>query len=140
LKAAIAAVHAGAAEAELTDWATIVKLYDRLLGWEPTPVVRLNRAVAVGLAQDPARGLALVDEPELAGALVGYHLYHSTRADLLRRAGRVDEAEEAYREARRLTNNAAEQNFLDRRLRELGQSRATGGGRREGPAPSTRGR
>jgi RNA polymerase sigma-70 factor (ECF subfamily) len=140
LKAAIAAVHAGAAEAELTDWATIVKLYDRLLGWEPTPVVRLNRAVAVGLAQDPARGLALVDDPELAGALVGYHLYHSTRADLLRRAGRVDEAEEAYREARRLTNNAAEQNFLDRRLRELGQSRATGGGRRAGSAPSTRGR
>ncbi len=127
LKAAIAAVHAVAAEADRTDWATIVKLYDRLLQWEPTAVVRLNRAVAVGLAQDPAEGLALVDEPELAGALAEYHLYHSTRADLLRRVGRVDEAEEAYRQARALTHNAAERTFLDRRLGELGTTTTAGG-------------
>jgi RNA polymerase sigma-70 factor (ECF subfamily) len=120
LKAAIAAVHAGARRAEVTDWTTIVRLYDRLLPWEPTPIVRLNRAVAVAMADGPATGLALLDDPALAGALADYHLYHSTRADLLRRAGRPDEAAVAYRQARHRTNNAAEHSFLDRRLRELG--------------------
>jgi RNA polymerase sigma-70 factor (ECF subfamily) len=72
------------------------------------------------MAGEPAHGLALLDEPALAGALVDYHLYHSTRADLLRRAGRPDEAAAAYREARCRTDNAAEQSFLDRRLTELG--------------------
>ena len=120
LKAAIAAVHAGAATAELTDWATIVRLYDRLLVWEPTPVVRLNRAVAVAMAEGPDSGLVLLDDPGLAEALDGYHLYHSTRADLLRRAGRHHDAALSYRLARRLTNNAAERTFLDRRLREVG--------------------
>ena len=99
VKAAIAGVHAGAARAEMTDWTTIVALYDRLLEWEPTPVVALNRAVAVAMAHEPAQGLALLDEPALAAALVDYHLYHSTRADLLRRAGRLDEAAAAYRPA-----------------------------------------
>jgi RNA polymerase sigma-70 factor (ECF subfamily) len=82
------------------------------------------------MAQEPARGLALLDEPELAEALVDYHLYHSTRADLLRRAGRPDEAVGAYRRARDQTNNAAEQAFLDRRLRELndGAAAAAAGG------------
>jgi RNA polymerase sigma-70 factor (ECF subfamily) len=120
LKAAIAAVHAGAVRAELTDWATIVRLYDHLLAWEPTPIVRLNRAVAVAMAGEPDAGLVLLADPALAEALDDYHLYHSTRADLLRRAGRHDDAAAAYRRARRLTNNAAEQTFLDRRLREVG--------------------
>jgi RNA polymerase sigma-70 factor (ECF subfamily) len=125
LKAAIAGVHAGAGQADLTDWATIVRLYNGLLEWEPTPIVRLNRAVAVGMAGDPADGLALLEDPELAEALSDYHLYHSTRADLLRRAGRPDEAGAVYRVARRRTGNAAEQSFIDRRLRELGDSDMT---------------
>ena len=124
LKAAIAAVHARARRADLTDWATIVRLYDHLLHWEPTPVVQLNRAVAVAMARGPAHGLALLDDPELAEVLVDYHLYHSTRADLLRRDGRADEAALAYRRARRQTNNVAEQTFLDRRLKELGETAA----------------
>ncbi|HXQ62160.1 MAG TPA: DUF6596 domain-containing protein [Acidimicrobiales bacterium] len=119
LKAAIAGVHAGARRAEETDWTTIVLLYDRLLEWEPTPVVRLNRAVAVAMAQGPADGLALLDDPEMAEALDDYHLYHSTRADLLRRAGRPEEAVAVYHDARRRTENAAERSFLDRRLEEL---------------------
>jgi len=122
LKAAIAGVHAGARRAEDTDWATIVKLYDRLLPWEPTAVVALNRAVAVAMAGEPVEGLALLDEPGLAGALVDYHLYHSTRADLLRRVGRLEEAVVAYGEARQRTKNGAERDFLDRRLVELGAS------------------
>jgi RNA polymerase sigma-70 factor (ECF subfamily) len=125
LKAAIAAVHAGARSADLTDWATIVRLYDNLLQWEPTPVVQLNRAVAVAMAQGPATGLALLDEPTLAGVLVDYHLYHSTRADLLRRDGRAREAAAAYQRARRQTNNIAEHSFLDRRLKELAESAET---------------
>jgi len=120
LKAAIAAVHTSTARADLTDWATIVRLYDRLLEWEPTAIVHLNRAVAVAMAREPAIGLALLDDPALAEALVDYHLYHSTRADLLRRAGRPGEAAVAYQRAREQTNNAAEHTFLDRRLRELG--------------------
>ncbi len=119
LKAAIAGVHAGAPRAELTDWTTIVRLYDRLLLWEPTPVVRLNRAVAVAMADGPAAGLALLEDPALAATLADYHLYHSTRADLLRRAGRPREAADAYLLARHRTNNTAEHVFLDRRLREL---------------------
>jgi len=105
--------------AEATDWATIVTLYDRLLEWEPTAVVALNRAVAVAMATGPTEGLALLDDPGLAGDLVDYHLYHSTRADLLRRAGRLEEAAVAYGEARQRTGNTAERSFLDRRLAEL---------------------
>jgi RNA polymerase sigma-70 factor (ECF subfamily) len=130
LKAAIAAVHSGAADAGRTDWATIVRLYDRLLEWEPSPVVQLNRAVAVAMADGPLDGLSLLDDPALAGALAGYHLFHSTRADLLRRAGRPEEAAAAYQAARERTNNAAEQSFLDRRLGEVAgaaESTATSG-------------
>ncbi len=119
VKAAISAVHVAAPRPELTDWATIVQLYDTLLGWEPTPVVRLNRAVAVAMDAGPAVGLGLVDDPELARPLVDYHLYHATRADLLRRMGRVDDAAAAYRLARTLTDNAAERRYLDRRLSTL---------------------
>ena len=119
LKAQIAAVHARTARAEDTDWAAIVACYDALLTVEPTPVVALNRAVAVAMAGVPADGLALLDDPELAGPLASYHLYHLTRADLLRREGRREEAAGAFREARRHTDNQAELAFVERRLREL---------------------
>jgi RNA polymerase sigma-70 factor (ECF subfamily) len=116
VKAAISAVHAAAPDAQSTDWGTIVRLYDSLLRWEPTPVVRLNRAVAVAMDARPADGLALVDHPDLALPLADYHLYHATRADLLRRMGRAAEAADAYRRARSLTDNAAEHRFIDDRL------------------------
>ena len=120
LKAAISAIHAVAPRPELTDWGSIVQLYDTLLTWEPSPVVRLNRAVAVAMDAGPGVGLALVDEPELAGPLADYHLYHATRADLLRRLGRSEEAVAAYRRARLLTDNAAEHRFIDQRLASVG--------------------
>jgi RNA polymerase sigma-70 factor (ECF subfamily) len=119
LKAAIGALHTGAPRASLTDWATIVLLYDRLLEWEPTPIVHLNRAVAVAMADAPAAGLAILDDADLSAELDDYHLFHSTRADLLRRTGRLDEAVIAYRLARELTDNAVEQSFLARRLDEI---------------------
>jgi RNA polymerase sigma-70 factor (ECF subfamily) len=121
LKASIAALHVAAPRPELTDWGAIVQLYDRLLAWEPTPVVRLNRAVAVAMADSPAAGLALVEEPGLAAQLDGYHLYAATRADLLRRSGRSEEAAEWYRRARGQTDNRAEHRFIDRRLKSLGE-------------------
>jgi RNA polymerase sigma-70 factor (ECF subfamily) len=119
LKAAIGALHTGAPSASLTDWATIVLLYDRLLEWEPTPIVHLNRAVAVAMADAPAAGLAILDDADLSAELDAYHLFHSTRADLLRRSGRLDEAASAYRRARSLTDNSVEQSFLARRLDEI---------------------
>jgi RNA polymerase sigma-70 factor, ECF subfamily len=119
IKASISAVHATAPRPDLTEWASIVRLYDALLAWEPSPVVRLNRAVAVAMADGPDRGLALVEEADLARELIDYHLYHATRADLLRRLGRREEAMAAYRRARQLTDNAAEHRFLDQRLGAL---------------------
>ncbi len=128
LKAAISALHVAAPRPDRTDWTAIVRLYDALLRWEPTAVVRLNRAVAVAMADSPSAGLALVDDLAMAGELAGYHLYQATRADLLRRSGRFDEAASAYRQARRQTNNAAEHRFIDRRLQALeGQPGARGG-------------
>ena len=122
LKASIAALHVAAPRSDLTDWAAIVRLYDRLLAWEPTTVVRLNRAVAVAMADSPAAGLALLDDPELAQGLTGYHLYAATRADLLRRSGRLDEAVVWYGRARDQTDNVAEHRFLDKRLEQLAAS------------------
>ena len=122
LKAAIGALHTGAPSAGLTDWATIVLLYDRLLEWEPTPIVHLNRAVAVAMADAPEAGLAILDDADLSAELDAYHLFHSTRADLLRRSDRLDEAAIAYRRARSLTDNTVEQSFLGRRLDELARS------------------
>ncbi len=119
LRASISAVHAAAPRADLTEWRSIVRLYDSLLAWEPTPVVRLNRAVAVAMADGPEAGLALVDLPDLARDLVEYHLYHVTRADLLRRLGRGDEAMAAYRRARQLTDNTAEHRFIDGRMQAI---------------------
>jgi RNA polymerase sigma-70 factor (ECF subfamily) len=120
VQAAIAACHAEATTAEDTDWAQIVLLYDELVGWAPRPVVRLNRAVAVAMADGPAAGLALVDQLEAEGPLAGYHLLHATRADLLRRLGRPAEAAAAYARALALTESDAERRFLERRLAEVG--------------------
>jgi RNA polymerase sigma-70 factor, ECF subfamily len=108
IQAAINAVHS---DPPPTDWAQIVALYDQLLAFTPTPVVALNRAVAVAEVQGPEAALALVDELDLGG----YHLYHAIRADLLRRLGRDEEAAAAYDAALALTGNAAERGFLARR-------------------------
>jgi RNA polymerase sigma-70 factor, ECF subfamily len=117
LQAAIAAVHGRAARQKDTDWRAIAALYDKLAALTPSPVVELNRAVAVAMAEGPARGLELVDALE---GLEHYRLLHSTRADLLRRLERRTEAMDAYRRALDLATNEAERAFLERRLREVG--------------------
>jgi RNA polymerase sigma-70 factor (ECF subfamily) len=118
LEAAIAALHAEAARAEETDWRQIAALYQRLAALHPSPVVALNRAVAVAVAEGPEAALPLVDA--LAEPLERYHLWHATRADLLRRIGRTDEAIAGYRQALALAQNEPERRFLARRLGELG--------------------
>jgi RNA polymerase sigma factor (sigma-70 family) len=119
LMAAIAAVHSAAPTWEQTDWGELVSLYDVLVGIWPSPVVALNRAVAVGLAEGPEAGLtaldALSDEPQL----VGYPYFAAARADLLRRLGRVPEARQAYEEALAFSENQVERTFLTGRLAEL---------------------
>ncbi|WP_377270175.1 RNA polymerase sigma factor [Peterkaempfera sp. SMS 1(5)a] len=119
VQAAIAACHATAARAADTDWPQIAALYGRLAVLAPSPVVELNRAVAVAMADGPAAGLALVGSLEASGALSGYHLLPATRADLLRRLGRAGEAADAYREALALTAAEAERRHLQRRLDEV---------------------
>ena len=119
LQAAIAAVHAEAASAAATDWREVVALYDLLLGIEPSPVVALNRAVAVAMRDGPAAGLALVDALLAEGGLAGYRLAHAARADLLRRLGRRQEARDAYATALAMTRQAADRRFLERRISEL---------------------
>lgn len=119
LQAAIVAVHAEVESAEQTDWAQIVRLYDVLRGLSPSPVVELNRAVAVAMRDGPASGLELVDELLARGELHDYHLSHAARADLLRRLGRITEAREAYRAALQLVRLEPERRFLQRRLEEL---------------------
>jgi RNA polymerase sigma-70 factor (ECF subfamily) len=121
LQAAIGAVHAQAPDAAATDWSQIVGLYDVLLRLEPSPVVELNRAVAVAMRDGPAAGLALVDGLLERGELQDYRLAHAARADLLRRLDRVHEARAAYQRALVLTHQATEQRFLQRRLLELGE-------------------
>jgi RNA polymerase sigma-70 factor, ECF subfamily len=120
IQAAIAACHATAATADQTDWAQIALLYGRLLEYLPTPVVELNRAVAVGMASGPEAGLELVSALEEGGQLAGYHLLPATRADFLRRLGRFGEASIAYAEALELAGTDAERRFLSRRLAEAG--------------------
>ena len=120
LQAAVAASHARASSAAATDWREIVVLYDRLSQIAPTPVVLLNRAVAVAMADGPEAGLALVNELEHAAALRHYHLLPATRADLLRRLGRDREAQAAYRQALELAPTDAERRFLRKRLDQLG--------------------
>ncbi|HRQ59389.1 MAG TPA: RNA polymerase sigma factor [Azoarcus taiwanensis] len=120
LQAAIAAVHAEAPTAAETDWVQIVGLYDVLLQREPSPVVELNRAVAVAMCDGAAAGLAAIDAILVRGELADYHLAHAARADLCRRLGRNAEARASYQRALTLTMQAPERRFLERRLTELG--------------------
>jgi RNA polymerase sigma-70 factor (ECF subfamily) len=122
LQAAIAALHARAPRAEDTDWPQIAALYGVLEAASPSPVVSLNRAVAVAMADGPEVGLPLVEA--LAEPLDGYHLYHSARAELLRRLARRAEAAEAYRRALTLATNPAQRSFLERRLAEVAEPSA----------------
>ncbi len=124
LQAAIAAVHAQAPSAAATDWEQIVGLYDVLLRLEPSPIVELNRAVAVAMRDGPAAGLALVDALLERGELTDYRLAHAARADLCRRLGRKPEARSAYERALALTRQEAERRFLQRRLAELATEQA----------------
>jgi RNA polymerase sigma-70 factor (ECF subfamily) len=119
LQAAIAAVHAESPNADATDWRQIVGLYDVLARTEPTPVVELNRAVAVAMRDGPAAGLALIDAILARGELTEYYLAHSARADLCRRLGRREDAIAAYERALSLTRQEPERRFLERRLAEL---------------------
>lgn len=127
IQAAIAACHAGAAVAADTDWAQIAALYQQLARLVPSPVVELNRAVAVSMADGPTAGLVLVDALQAAGTLNGYHLLPATRAELLRRLDRHEEAALAYRQAIELAATAAEHRYLQRRLSQVAPA--------EGPAP-----
>ncbi len=127
LQAAIAALHARAQRAEDTDWAQIARLYDALLQKQPSPVVELNRAAAVAMAEGPSSGLALIDALEAKGELAGYHLLPAARADLLRREGRWREAAEAYRQALALVANDPERRYLSRRLAEVEGLQSAGG-------------
>ncbi len=120
IQAAISAVHAGSASAAATDWGQIVALYDLLARAEPSPIVDLNRAVAVAMRDGPAAGLELVDAILARGELVDYHLAHAARADLCRRLGRAADARESYARALALAKQEPERRFLERRLRELG--------------------
>ncbi len=115
LQAAINAVHSDAPTAADTDWVQILALYDQLLALAPTPVIALNRCVALAEVHGPARALEIVDDLDLEG----YYLFHAARADLLRRLGRRDEAAAAYGAAVGRTANAAERQFLERRREAL---------------------
>ena len=126
LQAVIAACHAGADKAADTDWPVIARVYGQLGRINPSPVVELNRAVAVGMAQGPEAGLALLDALVAGGALAGYHLLPAARADLLRRLGRQAEAADAYGEALALCGTDAERRYLSRRRAEA--SAVTDGG------------
>ena len=119
VQAAIAALHCQAPQAQDTDWPQILQLYDLLERMTPSPIVSLNRAVAVAMVQGPGPALALIDALAAEGGLQNYHLLHSARADLLRRAGSFQEAEKAYTQALELVNNQSERRYLERRLREV---------------------
>jgi RNA polymerase sigma-70 factor (ECF subfamily) len=118
LQAAIAALHGEAETAAATDWSQIAGLYELLAKISPSPVIELNRAAAVAMADGPERGLHLMDRGEVADALDGYSWLHAARADLLRRLGRNAEAAEAYARALMLTENRAERAYLSQRLAE----------------------
>jgi RNA polymerase sigma-70 factor (ECF subfamily) len=133
IQAAIAAVHADASTAAATDWSQIVQLYDQLLAYLPTPIVALNRAIAVAELEGPAPALTLLDSLDLEQQQLGnshltnyhlrnYHLFHAARADLLQRVGRTDEADIAFRRAIELTSNAIERDHLERRRRNVATS------------------
>jgi RNA polymerase sigma-70 factor (ECF subfamily) len=119
LQAAIAAVHAGSSSVASTDWREVTLLYDRLLQIHPSPVVELNRAVAVAMSEGPEQGLRLIDDLLVRAELANYHLAHSARADMCRRLGRIPEARASYEKALALARQEPERRFLARRLREL---------------------
>jgi len=121
LQAAIAALHAEAATPADTDWGEVVGLYDVLMRVEPSPVVELNRAVAVAMRDGPAGGLRLIDAIVDRGDLKDYRLLHAARADLYRRLGRVEDAHAAYARALELTRQEPERRFLERRMKEVGR-------------------
>ena len=125
IQAAIAAVHAAAPSAKETDWSEIVGLYDVLLRAEPSPVIELNRAVAVAMRDGATTGLALVDAIHARGELLDYHLAHSARADLLRRLGRGVDALDAYRRALALTRQEPERRFIEARIRSIEEGHRT---------------
>ena len=120
LQAAIAATHARAPSTAATDWSRMVGFYDLLARIDPSPVIRLNRAVAVAMRDGPAAGLALIDGILEEGGLAAYHWAHSARADLCRRMGHLDEARASYRTALALARQDPERRFLERRLNECG--------------------
>ncbi len=124
LQAAIAALHCRAARAEDTDWPQILRLYDVLERLQPSPIVSLNRAVAVAMAHGPRPALAIMDRLAADGGLDKYYLLHSARADLLRRAGFSAEAADAYARALALVSNNSERRFLERRLRDVQSSKS----------------
>jgi RNA polymerase sigma-70 factor, ECF subfamily len=119
VQAAIAAVHCRAVRVEDTDWAQIVNLYDMLQQLQPSPIVRLNRAVAVAMVQGPRTGLQLIDGLAASNDLEDYHLLHAARADFLRRMADFSEAEKSYQRALELATNESERRYLQRRLKEV---------------------
>jgi RNA polymerase sigma-70 factor (ECF subfamily) len=119
IQSAIAAAHSRAERADTTDWRAIAALYAQLASIRPSPVVELNRAVAVAMAEGPAAGLELIDELAAGGELRDYYLMWSARADLLRRLGRWSEAAESYRAALSRVGSAPERRFIRRRLEEM---------------------
>lgn len=121
IQAAVAATHARSSSAADTDWAHIVELYDALVRVQPTPVVALNRAAALAMADGPEAGLRAMASAPMAAALKDYQPYHAARADLLRRANRGEEAASSYRRAMALTDSPAERAFLQRRLAQIGE-------------------
>jgi len=125
LQAAIAAVHSEAPDAAATDWPQIVALYSVLARADPSPVVELNRAVAIAMRDGPEAGLILIDGILARGKLADYHLAHAARADLCRRLGRISDARAAYQKALALTQQEPERRFLENRLRELSNFRSS---------------
>jgi RNA polymerase sigma-70 factor (ECF subfamily) len=121
LQAAIGALHAQADAASQTDWAQIAALYAELAKLNPSPVILLNRAVALGMSEGAERGLSMIDSLGIAGSLDEYYLLHAARADLFRRLGRSDAAAASYRRAVSLVTNDIERRYLERRLRECEQ-------------------
>lgn len=121
VQAAISALHAQAERPDDTDWTQIAALYGILMKMTPSPVIELNRVVAIAMADGPLRGLALLDRPEMHKMLNDYYLFHSARADLLRRAGKLKDANDAYTRALDLCQNEVERSFLKRRLAEVSQ-------------------
>ena len=119
LQAAIAAVHAKATNTATTDWGQIVALYDLLLRAEPSPVIELNRAVAIAMRDGPAAGLTLIEAILARGDLANYHLAHSARADLCRRLGQSTQARASYERALSLAQLEPERRFLERRILDL---------------------